>query len=277
MSQIQGDTRSLFAPTLVKALLSVDLKGDDFTAQAQDLLREWDFTTPTGDSQAGAAAAYFNAVWSTLLDLTFNDELPKDLRADGGDQWMRAMTVLLTKTGSPWWDDKRTPGVAEGQSEILRKALVAARLQLTKELGKDASDWQWGQLHQLTLTHQVLGGDDVPGIVNEVFNRGPIELPGGSAIVNANGWDASLGLDEPRKAFTVDWAPSMRMVVDLSNLDASHWVNQTGNSGHTYSAHYDDQVEAWSKNELFPWPYSRKAVDEAGGDELTFVPAASTP
>ena len=74
----------------------------------------------------------------------------------------------------------------------------------------------------------------------------------------------------------MDWAPSMRMVVDLSNLDASHWVNQTGNSGHTYSSHYDDQVEAWSKNELFDWPYSRKAVDEAGGDKLTFVPAAST-
>jgi penicillin amidase len=276
MSQIQGDTRSLFAPTLVKALLSVDLQGDDFTAQAQDLLREWDFTTPTGDSQAGAAAAYFNAVWSTLLDLTFNDELPKDLRADGGDQWMQAVTVLLTKPRSAWWDDKRTAGVTEGQSEILRKALVDARLELTKKLGKEPADWQWGQLHTLTLTHQVLGGDDVPGIVNEVFNRGPIELPGGSAIVNANGWDASLGLEEPRKAFTVDWAPSMRMVVDLSNLDASHWVNQTGNSGHTYSAHYDDQVGAWSKNELFPWPYSRKAVDEAGGDKLTFVPAQST-
>jgi penicillin amidase len=190
---------------------------------------------------------------------------------------MRAMTVLLAKQGSPWWDDKRTPGVAEGQSEILRKALVAARLQLTKELGKDVGDWQWGQLHQLTLTHQVLGGNDVPGIVAKLFNRGPIDMPGGSAIVDANGWDASVGLDDEDsdKAFDVNWAPSMRMVVDLSDLDKSRWVNQAGNSGHAYDAHYSDQTEAWVKNELYGWPFSEKAVRAAGGDQLTLVPGSS--
>ncbi|SDP40049.1 penicillin amidase [Pedococcus dokdonensis] len=278
MSTIQGDTRSQFAPTLVKALLKVDLGRDDFTKQAQDLLRGWDYTNPVGDSEAGAAAAYYNAVWSNLLNLTFNDELPKDLRADGGDQWMRAMTVLLTKQGSPWWDDKLTPGVAEGQSEILRRALVAARLQLTKELGKDPADWQWGRLHQLTLTHQVLGGDDIPGPVRMLFNRGPINMPGGSAIVDANGWDASVGLDEKDsdKAFDVDWAPSMRMVVDLSNLDKSRWVNQTGNSGHTYSAHYSDQTDAWVNNELYDWPFTERAVRDAGGDELTLNPGSTS-
>ncbi|KQZ90274.1 penicillin amidase [Phycicoccus sp. Root563] len=278
MSQIQGDVRSQFAPTLVKALLKVDLSGDDFTKQAQDLLRKWDYTMPVGASDAGAAAAYYNAVWSSLLDLTFDDELPKDLRADGGDQWMQAMTQLLTKPRSAWWDDKRTAGVAEGQSEILRKALVDARLDLTRELGKDPSDWQWGELHTLTLQHQVLGGDDVPGVVRALFNRGPIELPGGSAIVNANGWDASQGLDDASrsKAFKVDWAPSMRMVLDFSDLDRSRWVNQTGNSGHAFSDHYNDQSEAWAKNELYDWPFSRKAVDAAGGDELVLVPGTTS-
>lgn len=278
MSSIQGDTRSQFAPTLVKALLKVDLGRDDFTKQAQELLRGWDYTNPVGASESGAAAAYYNAVWSSLLNLTFDDELPKDLRADGGDQWMQAVSVLLTKPRSAWWDDKRTPGVAEGQSEILRRALVDARLQLTKELGKEPGDWQWGQLHQLTLTHQVLGGDDVPGIVAKLFNRGPMNMPGGSAIVDANGWDASVGLDgkDSNKAFDVDWAPSMRMVVDLSNLDGSHWVNQTGNSGHAFADHYNDQSEAWAKNELYDWPFTEKAVRDAGGDELTLVPGGTS-
>jgi penicillin amidase len=278
MSAIQGDTRSQFAPTLVKALLKVDLGNDDFTEQAQDLLRHWDFTTPAGKSPAGAAAAYYNAVWSSLLDLTFDDELPKDLRADGGDQWMEATTQLLAKPRAAWWDDRRTAGVTEGQSEILRKALVDARLDLTRELGKDPSDWEWGQLHTLTLTHQVLGGEDVPGIVRQLFNRGPIEMPGGSAIVDANGWDASKGLDDASRseAFKVDWAPSMRMVVDLSNFDRSRWVNQTGNSGHAFADHYNDQSKAWAKNELFDWPFSPGAVKEAGGDELTLVPGDSS-
>jgi penicillin amidase len=270
MSQIQGDTRSQFAPVLVKALLNVNLGHDDFTRQAQDLLRDWDFTNPAGgDSSAAAAAAYYNAVWSNLLDLTFNDELPKDLWADGGDQWMEAVATLLKKPRSAWWDDKRTAGVTEGQSEILRKALVDARLQLTRELGKEPGEWQWGQLHQLTLRHQVLGGSDVPGLVAALFNRGPIDMPGGSAIVDANGWNASEG-------FEVDWAPSMRMVIDLSNLDRSRWVNQTGNSGHVFSPHYNDQMDAWAENELFAWPFSEKAVRDAGGDELTLTPQSGS-
>ncbi|HEV7173599.1 penicillin acylase family protein [Pedococcus sp.] len=268
MSAIQGDTRSQFAPTLVKALLKVDLHSDGFTKQAQDLLRGWDFTNPVGSSRAGAAAAYYNAVWSKLLDLTFDDELPKDLRADGGAQWMEAVANLLQNPHSAWWDDKRTPGVTEGEGEILRKALVDARLELTKELGKDPTEWQWGQLHQLTLKHQVLGGSDVPGFVSSMFNRGPMDLPGGSAIVDANGWDASVG-------FGVDWAPSMRMVVDLSNFDHSRWVNQTGESGHAFDAHYDDQIGAWANNEQFAWPFSRAAVVAAGGDDLTLVPDSS--
>ena len=64
--------------------------------------------------------------------------------------------------------------------------------------------------------------------------------------------------------------------IDFSDLDRSRWVNQTGNSGHAYSDHYDDQSEAWAKNELYDWPFGRKAVDHAGGDELVLVPDTST-
>lgn len=267
MAQIQGDTHSQFAPTLVRTLLKVDLGNDQFTKEAQDLLRDWDFSSPVGRSDASAAAAYYNAVWSNLMELTFNDELPDELRANGGDQWMQTITTLLAKPRSAWWDNKLTPGLTEGQAEIMRLALVEARLQLTKEVGKDPSGWEWGALHELSLTHKVLGGDGVPGVVGMLFNRGPVALPGGPAIVNANGWDASQG-------FEVNWAPSMRMVVDLGNLDRSTWVNQTGNSGHAFHDNYDDQVETWAKNEAYRWPHSEKAVREAAKDELRLMPSA---
>nr|WP_245735917.1 penicillin acylase family protein [Pedococcus cremeus] len=268
MSQIQADTRSEFAATLTKRLLDIDLDDDPFTKEGQDLLRGWDFTNPIGDSDASAAAAYFNAVWSNLVDLTYNDELPKDLRANGGDQWMQATLNLLDKPRDAWWDNKLTPGVTEGATEIMRQALVQARLDLTRELGKDPGEWEWGKLHKLTLKHKVLGSDTVPGPVRMLFNRGPFQVPGGSAIVNAMGWDASQGYD-------VRTGPSMRMVVDLGNLDRSTWVNATGNSGHAFNDHYDDQVGAWSKNETFPWPFSEKAVRAEGGDDLELVPGSS--
>jgi penicillin amidase len=267
MSQIQGDTYNAFAPVLVKALLKVDLKDDPFAEDAKELLRNWNFTQPAGKSPSSAAAAYYNAIYSNVLRLTFNDELG-DMKADGGSRWMQALTGLLTKPSDGWWDNKLTPGVIEGRDEILRQSMVAARLDLTKKLGKTPVTWQWGRLHQLTLTSPVLGGDTVPAPVRAIFNRGPWQMPGGSSIVNANGWNASVG-------YQVDWAPSMRMVVDLGDLDASRWVNQTGSSGHPYDAHYVDQADAWVRNETFPWPFSEQAVRKAGGDDLTLIPDAS--
>ncbi len=267
MAQIQLDTRDGFAPVLVKRLLAVDLGRDRFTKDGQRLLKDWDFTTPASGPQS-SAAAFYNVVWSKLLRLTFDDELPQDLWAGGGDRDRQIVTRLLTRERDPWWDDKLTPGVVEGRNEILRQAMVDARLELTRSIGRDPKTWTWGRLHQLELKHQVLGGDGVPGLVRKLFNRGPWEMPGGSSIVNANGWDAAEGYD-------VTTAPSMRMVVDLSDFDASHWVNQTGNSGHPYADHYDDQADAWVRGDTYPWPFSRDAVREATDDELTLHPGDS--
>ena len=285
MRQIQLDTRNGFAPALVKALTAINLgpdpeagtPADDFTVQGQRLLADWDFTQPADKSKAGIRATYFNAVWVRLLQYTFDDELPTDLQADGGSRWMVAILKLLKQPNNPWWDDKQTPGVVEGRDEILKRALVNARLDLTQHLGKDPVTWNWGELHQVTLTHQVLGGSGVPGLVRDIFNRGPIGLPGGSSIVNANSYNASARAPgTPREigleTFAVTSAPSMRMVVDLGNLDASTWVNQTGNSGHPYDKHYIDQADAWAAGETFSWPSTRAAVEASSEQTLTLTP-----
>ncbi len=183
MASVQMDDEDLFARTLVPALLKVPLEvregetGEqdllDFTEGARDLLRSWDYSTPASDSDASAAAAYYNAVWRNLCELTFDDELPADMKSDGGARWRAAVTRLLEDPDNAWWDNKLTPNITEGRDEILRQALVEARLELTTELGKDPQGWDWGKLHRLTLQHRVLGGDAVPGPVRWLFNEGP--------------------------------------------------------------------------------------------------------
>lgn len=264
MLRIQDDSRNEFAPTLVPHLMRITLD-DPFVTEARDLLAEWDYTQPAGQGEDSAAAAYFNAVWSNVVRLTFNDDLPTDLQASGGSTQMQSVTALLDTPRSGWWDNKLTPGLVEGRDEILRQAMVDARLELTKRLGKEPVDWQWGQLHTADFEHQVLGGDGVPGPVRALFNRGGYEVAGGSSIVNATSWDASKG-------YEVTAAPSMRMVVDLGDLDASRWVNQTGQSGRPFSDHYTDQAEAWARGETYPWGFSESAVQDAKDDELTLEP-----
>ena len=279
MAAVQLDDQDPFAKVLVPALLGVTLEaseGDqisqellDFTREARELLRGWDSTTPAGDSDAGASAAYYNAVWRNLVKSLFDDELPVGLKSDGGSRWRAAVTDLLDDPDSAWWDNKLTPNITESRDEILRQSLVQARLELTRELGKDPGQWQWGKLHRLTLEHPVLGGETMPSAVRWLVNEGPFDVPGGSAIVNANSWTASLG-------YEVTAGPSMRMVVDLADLDGSTWITSTGVSGHPADARYADQVDDWVSGKQRPWPFSEDAVRAQDPDVLTLRPEGST-
>ena len=266
MTQIQLDDTNTFAPKILPYLLDVDLPGGFYT-QAQDLLRDWDGSAPAA-GEGSAAAAYFYATFTNLLAAVFDDELPPDLGATGNSRSMLIIEDLLSDPESVWWDDKRTPGVIESRDEVIRSALVQARLDLTREISKDPQRWTWGDLHKVTLEHEVLGSEDIPGAVRMLVNRGPLPAPGSSAMVNAFNWDASTG------SFTVTSGPSMRMVVDLADLDASTWVDHTGVSGHPFAPGYGDQTEAWLTGETFPWAFTRGAVEEAADQRLVLVPGA---
>ncbi|WP_152192265.1 penicillin acylase family protein [Georgenia satyanarayanai] len=260
-----NDEASAYAEHLVPALLDVTVP-DAFVREAVDLLEEWaaDGYQQSGDS---AAAAYFAAVWANLLDLTFADDLPATLAPDGGSRWLVVVDRLLEDPTNAWWDDRRTINLVESRDEILLQALVAARNELTQTLGKNPEDWQWSRLHVAAPQHPVLG-DGVPAPVSWFANPSPVGVGGGSSIVNATGWDASAEV-EGRRDYRVTSVPSMRMAVELGDLDRSLWVNFTGVSGHPADDHYADQLGAWAAGEAFPWPFSRAAVDEAAASTRT--------
>jgi penicillin amidase len=260
---LQLDDHNPYADVLVPALLSVSI-GDTFDDDGQQLLRTWDRRS----GPDSAAAAYFAAVWKTLLRLTFWDELPDGYEPDGSDRWLEVVRALLDQPDSPWWDDHSTVGVVEGRDEILTRALVSARNELTAQLGKKASDWRWGALHTAAPQHPVLGGPGLPGLVRRLVNPSPIGVGGSSSLVDATSWDASAD------TFTVTSAPSMRMVVDLGDLDASTWVTLTGTSGHPASVHYTDQFDAWANGRTYPWPFTTAAVESEVRDRLTLRPSS---
>jgi penicillin amidase len=262
MSEIQMDQWSVFADILVPVLLEVELP-EGYDSDGQALLADWDDYSMDADS---AAAAYFAAVWRNLLAITFNDELPKSMWPEGDSRWLAVIQGMLDNPNDAFWDDKSTVAVVESRDQVLTEALTSARQDLTVELGKDTSDWEWGTLHQLRLEHLVLGGSGVPAPVAAYMNPPPVKVGGGSSIVNATAWDAASG------SFDVTSGPSMRMVVDLADLDASTWVVVTGTSAHPASAHYDDQLDAWASGETFPWPFSAEAVTAAQEDELILTP-----
>ncbi|MEU6139307.1 penicillin acylase family protein [Streptomyces sp. NPDC047081] len=297
MRQMQLDDTSVIAQKLVPALLKIDV-GDKDVREAQKLLEGWDYTQDA-DS---AAAAYFNAVWRNILKLAFGNKLPKELRVkgqclwvdpvnttgpaddtqkvrecgerdadqaqpDGGDRWFEVVRKLMDDPKSDWWTTPKSltrPGAENNRDDLFKRAMIDARWELTAKLGKDIDTWSWGRLHRLFLKNQTLGTDG-PGFLKYVLNRGPWKLSGGEATVNATGWNAAGG-------YGVVWVPSMRMVVNLDDLDKSKWINLTGASGHAYSSHYTDQTSKWADGELLDWNFSEKAVDKSTSDTLVLKP-----
>ncbi|MGW1725039.1 penicillin acylase family protein [Streptomyces sp. NPDC002306] len=296
MRQMQMDNSSEIASRLVPALLKIDIDDPD-VRQAQKLLAGWDYTQDA-DS---AAAAYFNSVWRNILKLAFGNKLPKELRVegqclyvkpagttgpaddttkvrecgrraadqaqpDGGDRWFEVVRKLMDDENSDWWTTPAsgTRPSAHDRDGLFKRAMIDARWELTAKLGKDIDTWNWGRLHRLFLKNQTLGTAG-PGFLQYALNRGPWELGGGEATVDATGWNAAGG-------YGVVWVPSMRMVVNLDDLDKSKWINLTGASGHAYSAHYTDQTDKWVGGELLPWSFSGKAVDASTSDTLVLKP-----
>ncbi|MFJ6855295.1 penicillin acylase family protein [Streptomyces sp. NPDC091271] len=294
MQTMQMDNQSAIAAKLVPELKKIGIK-DKSVREAQKLLEGWDYTQES-DS---AAAAYFNGVWRNILKLAFGDKLPKEMRAegdcvyvkpvpgtgpvdeqdklvrecgqrapdaaqpDGGDRWYEVVESILDDQDNAWWKvpAKGREEAVDSRDELFARAMEDARWELTAELGKDMSTWSWGRLHQLTLRNQTLGKEG-PDLLQRALNRGPWDLGGGEAAVDATGWNAAGG-------YEVIWVPSMRMVVNVGDWDKSRWINLTGSSGHAFSAHYTDQTDKWVEGELLDWSFGADAVKQSTVDSLT--------
>lgn len=253
-----ADDTIRFAEQLVPPLLKIKID-DAWIREGQQTLVGWDYSSPA-DS---APAAYFNVVMHNILKSTFRDELPEEQWPTGGDRWEAVLTELLAKPNDPWWDIAGTDRV-EDRDDILLEAMTNARKEITSLMARETEEWQWGKLHRLTLRNQTLGSSGIAP-VESLFNRGDYEVGGGPAVVLAMSYDDSVG-------YQVTNGPTMRMLVDLSDLDKSQWINQSGVSGHAFHRNYDDQTELWINNQLLPFAFSRKAVEAATTDRLDLLP-----
>jgi len=260
IQEMQGDAYDANAATLVPLLLQMKASFNRDEAAALELLTTWDYQA-RADSPA---AAIFEAFWRHLLQNTFNDNLPKRYRPDGGSRWNEVMRNLSQNPTDPFWDDASTRELIEGRDRIMQRSWSEAVRELQSAFGKDPTTWKWGQMHIATFRNQTLGKSGI-GLIESLFNRGPYPTSGGDAIVNATGWSVLKG-------YEVNWLPSMRMIVDLSDLNNSVTVHTTGQSGHAYHPHYDDMVSLWANIQYYPMLWERAAVESQAEGMLKLLP-----
>jgi penicillin amidase len=152
----------------------------------------------------------------------------------------------------------------ETRDDIFLQSFTVAVDELKSRLGEAPQDWTWGDLHGLTFHNPSLGESGVAPI-ESLFNRGPFRTAGGASIVNAASWNAT-------ESFEVVSLPSMRMILDFSDLTNSLTIHTTGQSGHAYHPHYVDMAELWRNIQYHPMNWSRGQVESASEAHLSLRP-----
>lgn len=257
MQEIQADNEMWIGKRLALVLGDITAERAEVRT-AIELVRTWD----AQNNAESDAAAYANVLFSRLAQNLFAERtVPLPVTNHG--RLYTVMGTLLDDPSHPLWTNAAV-GAVDMESMLLISAEQAydelARLQ-----GPNTARWSWGELHAITLTHGSFGTSGIP-VIEALFNRGPYVTGGGASVANATGWDIGEG-------YATTTVPSMRMVLDLSDWDASTWNHLTGTSGHAFHENYTDQTEAWARGRQTPWVFSPEAVAQSTVHTLTLLPA----
>lgn len=256
IARIQFDSKSLVAESYIP--LFANLSSSDAQVQAAiERLRGWDRQL----RRDSVPAALFEIFRMNLAYALLADEVGEDnVSTFGGNVLLHQ---LADDPQAIYWDDVTTTAV-ETREDILLQALTDTIAWFEENVGGDMNDWTWGSIHTATFVSAPLGQSGI-GPVESLVNRGPFPADGGPSIVNANSWSWS-------NPAAVTGHPSMRMIVDMSDLEASQIVIPTGQSGHPSQKHYDDQIKLWLNGEYHPMRFGREAVEAAVSDVLILQP-----
>jgi penicillin amidase len=132
-------------------------------------------------------------------------------------------------------------------------------------MGKDRNQWKWGDIHRTTFVSNPLGASGMAPL-ESLVNPGPVPVGGNTECVNNEIWSASKG------NFNITLIPSMRMIIDMSDLGKSVSMNSTGQSGNPGNPWYGSMILPWAKVQYHPMPWTREQVESGAAHKLLLNP-----
>jgi penicillin amidase len=216
---------------------------------AADLMRSWDGQVKAGSAAATLTVRARTQLWRLLLE----PKLGADYKLyHWGMQSVALENILLQQP--PRW----LPVNYASYDELLAAAVDA--VVTSREAPQSLTSWTWGKARPFRLEHPVLG--EIP-VLRRWAGPGRYQAAGDGYTVKQMGHG---------EAYAFQQAPSERMTVDLSNLDATTMNIVSGQSGQIFSPHYLDQWPAWMEGRSFVFAFSDGAVERARWHELRLEP-----
>ncbi|WP_170455454.1 penicillin acylase family protein [Ruegeria arenilitoris] len=145
--------------------------------------------------------------------------------------------------GASAWCDVRQSAPVETCTDMARLALDDALVWISERYGSQLESLRWGDAHQATHDHPVLG--EVP--VLRYFVNIRQSTSGGDNTLQ-RGRTSGEGPDPFQNVHGAGY----RGVYDFADPDSSVFITATGQSGHFLSRYYDDQAQLWRRGEYIP-------------------------
>ncbi|MCH1469989.1 MAG: penicillin acylase family protein, partial [Planktomarina sp.] len=167
--------------------------------------------------------------------------------------------VFRDVSGASIWCDVVQSSSVESCAEMSRLALDDALAELVDTYGSEITALRWGEAHQATHDHPVLG--DIPIVkwfvnIRQSTSGGDHTLQRGKTIGTG-----------PNPYLNVH-AGAYRGVYDFADPDSSVFIISTGQSGHPLSRHYDNLSKLWRRGEYVPMSLD-ETLARAGATGLT--------
>jgi penicillin G amidase len=154
------------------------------------------------------------------------------------DYWgMHPDVIKLILTKRADWCLGNGEAGPEACAAALGAALDQALAQLSERFGTDMNEWRWGRAHEARFRN--LFWANVPVLSHLVATTIPAN--GGDDTIDRGGTSTASGGDP----FADVHGPTLRMIADLGDLDATRFMIAPGQSGNVLSAHYADLLRGW--------------------------------
>ena len=229
--------------------------------RALELLSEWN-----GEMNEHLPEPLIYAAWLRELQ----DRLIRDDIGPLADEYSHVNPLFIERVyrnvdGAAAWCDIRQSSPEESCSDIARLALDDALIWISERYGTALESLRWGDAHQATHDHQVLGG--VP-LLRYFVNIRQSTSGGDNTLLRGR----TRGGDGPNPFENVHGA-GYRGVYDFADPDSSVFITSTGQSGHFLSRHYDDLAQLWRRGEYIPMSLDRDLARAAAVGVMVLEPS----
>lgn len=206
---------------------------------ALSLLAEWN-----GEMNQHLPEPLIYAAWMRELQ----ERLIRDELGSLADEYIHIEPLFIERVfrdidGASAWCDVKQSALVERCEDMARLALDDAIVWIEERYGTALESLRWGDAHQATHDHQVLGS--IP-VLRYFVNIRQSTSGGDNTLLR--GRTSGKG----RNPFENVHGAGYRGVYDFADPDSSVFVSSTGQSGHFLSRHYDDLSQLWRRGEYIP-------------------------